>query len=278
MRQGFLATGKFEVWDTASTTAQRGDIYLNDADHTAMCVDDGTGAYGYDALAEFSMNELGGIIGGQVGDQTGNESSIHAYYDFPWDCTLHCTDRELADRAAIVMEHLCNCPNHGYSQGYARYGDGSQEQVGGDAPAPSDAPQTPSYRVYTRERGWLGWMRGLVCGECSCGDDYAGVPGCWIYDMQFEDLGPNGWYEIERADGSKSRNASGNVNSPVTGFVVYYDTPSPSETGFYKARYQAHWMGSCPGWGKWELDDEDGGAGKDENSPLDMVRLTICKA
>ena len=59
---------------------------------------------------------------------------------------------------------------------------------------------------------------------------------------------------------------------------MYYDTPNPDGTGYYKAFYQVHWLGDDPGWGKWESDDEDGGAGKDENSPLDMVRLTICKA
>ena len=41
-----------------------------------------------DLLAEFSCSETGGADG-EVGDQTGRESSVHAYYDYPWDCTLH---------------------------------------------------------------------------------------------------------------------------------------------------------------------------------------------
>lgn len=280
MKAGFLATGKFEAWDTRSTSAQRGDIYLNEADHTAMCVDDGSGEYGYDALAQFSINEKGCITGGQVGDQTGRESTIGAYYDYPWDCTLHCTDRELADAAATVMEHLCECPNHGYAQD-ARWGDGTTESVGGDSPSRSDGSAggvpIPEYRAYDRESGWLPWMRGLEC-ECDCGDDFAGEAGCWLYDFEARNLGPGGWYRVSRCDGSESTNESGNADSPIWCIEVYYDTPNPSATGYYKAKYQAHWLGDAPGWGKWEYDDEDGGAGKDERSPLDMFRLTLEKA
>ena len=69
--------------------ASRGDIYLNESNHTAMCVDGGNdGIYGADMLAEFSISETGGIYG-QSGDQTGGESSIHGYYDYPWDGILH---------------------------------------------------------------------------------------------------------------------------------------------------------------------------------------------
>ena len=72
-----------------SFSAVRGDIYLNEANHTAMCLDGGNdGIYGYDCLGEFSISETGGIYG-QAGDQTGSESSIHAYYDYPWNGILH---------------------------------------------------------------------------------------------------------------------------------------------------------------------------------------------
>lgn len=81
MLAGFLATGLFEK-KPASYQAQRGDIYLNYAAHTAMCLGNGL-------LGEFSLNEFGGIVGGAVGDQTGRESSVHGYYSFPWDCVLH---------------------------------------------------------------------------------------------------------------------------------------------------------------------------------------------
>lgn len=87
MRDVFVNSGLFS-WQPMSFIAQRGDIYLNEVSHTAMCVDDGSGAYGYDALAEFSISETGGIYGSS-GDQTGSEAYIHGYYDYPWDGILH---------------------------------------------------------------------------------------------------------------------------------------------------------------------------------------------
>ena len=58
--------------------------------------------------------------------------------------------------------------------------------------------------------------------------------------------------------------------------TVYYDTPSPEETGYYQAMYRAHWMGRNADWGKWEYDDDDGGAGNDRDQ-LDMVEVTIVR-
>ena len=80
----FLGSGLFKKWNTATTVAKRGDVYLNYANHVAMCQSDIP-----DMLSEFSQNEHGGITGGKVGDQTGKEAYIHAYYDYPWNCTLH---------------------------------------------------------------------------------------------------------------------------------------------------------------------------------------------
>ena len=176
MLDAFLATGKFEQWNCYDSVAQRGDIYLNYSAHTAMCVDDGSGSYGYDALAEFSINEFGGITGGEVGDQTGNESHICAFYDFPWHCTLHCTDRDLAERAAQVMEHLCNCPNHGYTQGGGRWGDGTTEYIDVSGSGASANPVNTGnvlYKLHTLGGGWLPWMCGTV-DEGGSGDDFAG--------------------------------------------------------------------------------------------------------
>lgn len=67
MRSVFVNSGLFEVWDTYTTVAQRGDIYLNDLHHTAMCQSSGNP----DTLSEFWLNDLNGIIGGRIGDQTG---------------------------------------------------------------------------------------------------------------------------------------------------------------------------------------------------------------
>lgn len=90
MRSVFVNSGLFDVWNTSQTYAERGDIYLNEVHHTAMCQDGGSdGVYGYDCLSEFSINENGGTYGGRTGDQTGRESYIHGYYNYPWDITLH---------------------------------------------------------------------------------------------------------------------------------------------------------------------------------------------
>lgn len=84
MRSVFVNSGLFD-WHPMGDgyVAKRGDVYLNEKSHTAMCQSDVP-----DMLSEFSINELGTITGGEVGDQTGNESHVRAYYDFPWDGIL----------------------------------------------------------------------------------------------------------------------------------------------------------------------------------------------
>ena len=69
MRSCMTGTGNFK-WHPMSDgyIAQRGDIYLNEANHTAMCI-----SAVPDMLAEFSISETGGIDGAE-GDQTGKES------------------------------------------------------------------------------------------------------------------------------------------------------------------------------------------------------------
>ena len=77
----FLATGLFE-WRTDFSRACRGDLYLNEANHVAMCQGGGK-------LSEFSMNEYGGAYGGKRGDQTGYEGHMGNYYNYPWNGYLH---------------------------------------------------------------------------------------------------------------------------------------------------------------------------------------------
>lgn len=100
MRDVFLSSGLF----TANRTpAKRGDVYLNDAKHTAMCQDGGNdGVYGYDCLTQFSINEFGKVYGGQVGDQTGREAWMRSFYEYPWNTTLHYNGK--ADKIDIVEE------------------------------------------------------------------------------------------------------------------------------------------------------------------------------
>ena len=87
MRSVFVGSGLFYA---SREPAKRGDVYLNDASHTAMCQDGGSdGVLGYDALSEFCINESGGVYGGKPGDQTGKEAYIHAFYEYPWNTVLH---------------------------------------------------------------------------------------------------------------------------------------------------------------------------------------------
>ena len=83
MKSMFLATGLFEV-KPLSFDARPGDVYLNESQHTAMCIQNDGSA---DLLGEFSISETGGIDG-EPGDQTGRESSVHGYYE-NWDFILH---------------------------------------------------------------------------------------------------------------------------------------------------------------------------------------------
>lgn len=87
MREQLLKTGLFGWRKMGVKSAQRGDIYLNEKCHTAVCVSPYGSARG-DLLAQFSISEKGSVTGTK-GDQTGRESNIKAYYSYPWDGTLY---------------------------------------------------------------------------------------------------------------------------------------------------------------------------------------------
>lgn len=87
MREQLLKTGLFGWRKMGVKSAQRGDIYLNEKCHTAVCVFPYGSARG-DLLAQFSISEKGTVTGTK-GDQTGRESNIKAYYSYPWDGTLY---------------------------------------------------------------------------------------------------------------------------------------------------------------------------------------------
>lgn len=87
MREQLLKTGLFGWRKMGVKSAQRGDIYLNEKCHTAVCVSPYGSARG-DLLAQFSISEKGTVTGTK-GDQTRRESNIKAYYSYPWDGTLY---------------------------------------------------------------------------------------------------------------------------------------------------------------------------------------------
>lgn len=246
MRQCMCATGNFK-WHpmSAGYIAQPGDVYLNEANHTAMCL-----SAEPDMLMEFSISETGGVDGVE-GDQTGRESLIRAYYNYPWDGILECINTESA--AGNV-----HCGSAAYIENKA------------NATVP-----IPKYRICTTEDGWLEWLSGLVC-EDKCGDDYAGVKGHLIRNVQIENLGSNGWFKLNmKFQGELEKNQQNkDMSDYVIGITVYYDTPDPASTGYYKAKYRVSILNKD--YLKWEYDDKDGGAGDNTNG-IDRFQLTLEK-
>ena len=100
MRKCMTGTGNF-VWRSMKFIAQMGDSYLNERNHTAMCL-----SAEPDVLMEFSINEKGKALGGKVGDQKQSgeydegyghgESHLALYYEYPWDGILQCVNEEIA--------------------------------------------------------------------------------------------------------------------------------------------------------------------------------------
>lgn len=92
MRACMTGTGNF-VWHPwgSGYVAKRGDIYLNETHHTAMCLGDGK-------LGEFSRSELHSTHGTK-GDQDGWESHITSFYTYSkgWDGVLEYVGPELED-------------------------------------------------------------------------------------------------------------------------------------------------------------------------------------
>ena len=107
MKQAFLATGLFD-WKPTSYYAKPGDLYLNEGQHVAMCLQNDGNA---DLLGEFWIAE-DGSIDGYPGDSTGWESRIVNYYSFPWDGILAYNGK--ADDAQKAWG-LCMWHSHGGS-------------------------------------------------------------------------------------------------------------------------------------------------------------------
>lgn len=251
MIQGFLGTGFFEKWDTRSTVAVAGDVYLNVSQHTAMCI-----TADPDMLGEFSINEHGTITGGRVGDQTGKEAYVHAYYDFPWDCTLHCTDQ-------------------------TDYGTGQAETT---KPATTSSIPKVKYRVRVNGQ-WLAEMTNHK--DKTSSDNYAGILG---KPIQYIAINMPGWYQVKTtASGWLPKVYSYNVSdlengcagdgSNITAIRCYYETKDPSSTGWLGIEYQAHTRGGS--WLAKMHDLTDTGGSSDDyagnGAAIDGFRAKIIK-
>lgn len=134
MRAVFVGSGLF----TASyTPAKRGDLYLAEGKHVAMCQDGGSdGAFGYDCLTEFNRNESGGAYNGKPGDQDGLESVLRTYYDDGWNTVLHYNGKAghylPASDGSVQTEDEMVCIIQPNGKDYLAYFDGSKLYKLGD--------------------------------------------------------------------------------------------------------------------------------------------------
>lgn len=91
MRADFLAHGFQDVTGLVNLGSgaglQRGDVLLNERNHTALYTGSGR-------IVHAAGNERGGAVGGRTGDQTGREITAAAYCNFPWDCVLRYAGEE----------------------------------------------------------------------------------------------------------------------------------------------------------------------------------------
>lgn len=162
--------------------------------------------------------------------------------------------------------------NSSYFTAFCRpvYEDGENSGAG-----VADNITLPRYCVYTEEDGQLEYLVGLKCSD-GCGDDFAGVRGHLIRNVQIEGLGPRGWFQLTmKKQGLLAKNMqNADLSDYVIGITVYYDTPDPASTGYYEAKYRVSPIGK--NYLKWEYDDKDNGAGDDVNG-IDRFQLTINK-
>lgn len=187
----FCGSGLFD-WMGMDFLAEPGDAYLNIENHMAMCQSQYP-----DVLSEFSWGE-NGAYGNQRGDQTGWESSVHGYYDYPWDGILH----------------------------YNGKADGTQD-------APSDSRVEPS-EVEPAQPEWQGDVVGKD-DTTGAMDDFAGVPGRPVLyiaidgvgEYQAHDLGKpedEWWPKVDRYDlGDEEEGMAGSGN-PLDGLRIFDPT------------------------------------------------------
>lgn len=82
------------------STAQPGDILLNDADHVATVL----WGNGWDAtIGQASIGETGGVYGNKPGDQTGWETNETEIYNYPWNAVLRWQGSEGNDESEDEM-------------------------------------------------------------------------------------------------------------------------------------------------------------------------------
>ena len=236
MRAAFLATGKF-AWKPMSFTAKRGDIYLNEANHTAMCVSDVP-----DLLSEFCIAETGGIYGVE-GDQTGAESvNRRGYYNYPWDGILHFT--------------------------------GGAAQGGTDKPTtPTGKKEKITWRVKQQGR-WLAEGKTGVRGYPIQGIavNFHGHGWYQVCTQKHGWLSRVRGYDIN----DEEQGFAGYEDSPIIAVRCYYETPDPDKTGYFCAKYRVSEQGEDFYPWQFDDDRDNGQDGyAGDFTPIDRFEITL---
>lgn len=225
MRSVFLASGLFE-WKPTSFNALRGDIYLDEDAHTAMCTQNDASA---DLLAEFSLAETGGIDG-EPGDQTGRESSIHAYYE-AWDGILAyngkgdtTTNSPSAPKTSKAATFRVSTDPEGKTWLKAGATGTRGESIRWIALKGMGA-----YRVFTVDNGWLPYVSGYNTGDLDkgCAGDGSEILGVEVKSSKcryaVRTVGGD-WFDdmIGRTDtGGTSDHFGGDLANAIDGFRAY---------------------------------------------------------
>jgi hypothetical protein len=87
---------------------KRGDVLLNHKNHAAMYA-------GGNQTVEASINEFGTATGGQPGDQNGREFLLRGYRNYPWDCVLRYTCKEIDVNTPSENKPTHMNPNYYYT-------------------------------------------------------------------------------------------------------------------------------------------------------------------
>ena len=233
MKPCMLSTGNFRAHRMSDGyncddgyIAQRGDSYLNEINHTAMCIS----AYP-DMLAEFSIAENGTIYG-NVGDSTGWESSRGAFYGFPWDWCMECIADDSAPATApsvdAVRYRVSTDPSG--SWWYDEMADltdtgGSTDDFAGNIGELVRwiAIQGATYRVCTQASGWLPWVAGYNIADLDygCAGDGSPIVALEIVntDIRYQvHVYGGGWYpemQGQHDTGGSSDSFAGDMWNPI---------------------------------------------------------------
>lgn len=233
MRRVFLSNGFKDVTASVDLTTgrglKRGDVLLNDVNHTAMAVSSSR-------LVQASINERGGVTGGTPGDQTGREIGFCAYYNYPWNCILRFGG---AEATTNTTPKVTTTPKISYGIKTLHHGIVSDTGNGFPAEHLNDAivgikigvnTGSIEYRVHTTSGKWLPKVTG------------------------------NSWADFKNG-------YAGDGIHPIDAIQIYYKTDISKTNGvYYDAVYQVKGVGNSRFYSaihdtNWENGDGDNTAG-----------------